>query len=138
MLIVAFGESTTMFGRTQVQLWYNWFKEGWEDTNDDTRPDCLSTSTTNENIEAVNKMILDNRWITIREVADNVGNSIGSCQAIFTNVLAKKRATAKIFSKLLGHRSGDVDNVQQRSRFAQKVQSSQWKRPEEPKPKKAL
>ena len=44
------------------------------------------------------------------------------------------------------HRAGDVDDVQQRSRFSQeghnygietKTQLSQWKRPEEPKPKKA-
>ena len=53
------------------------------------------------------------------------------------------------------HRSGDVDDVQRRSRFAEKIitgnklcmydydiqtkaQLYQWKRPEEPRPKKAL
>ena len=50
MLAVAFGEST--MSRTQVQLWYNRFKEGREDVND---------------IEAVKKMISNNRRITIRE-----------------------------------------------------------------------
>ena len=40
-----------------------------------------------ENIEAVKKIILDNRWITIREIADDVGILFGSCQAIFTDVL---------------------------------------------------
>ena len=64
MLTVAFGEST--MSRTQVQLWYNRFKEGREDVNDDARPGRPSTSTTNENIEAVKKMILDNRRITIK------------------------------------------------------------------------
>ena len=33
MLTVAFGEST--MSRTQVQLWYNQFKEGREDVNDE-------------------------------------------------------------------------------------------------------
>ena len=47
------------------------------------------------------KMILDNRRITIREVADDVGISFGSCQAIFTDVLGMKCAVAKIVSKLL-------------------------------------
>ena len=59
-----------------------------------------------------------------------------------------------IETKFHGHRSGDVDDVQRRSRFAKKVitgdeswaygydietkaQSSQWKRTEEPRPKKA-
>ena len=70
MLAVAFDEST--MSRTQVQLQYNRFKE---DVNDDARPGLPRTSTTNENIEAVKKMILDNRRITIGEVADDVGIS---------------------------------------------------------------
>ena len=69
MLIVAFGECT--MSRTQVQLWYNRFKEDQEDVNDDARPCQPSTSTTNENIEVVKKMTLDNRRITITEVADD-------------------------------------------------------------------
>ena len=126
MLTVAFGEST--MSRTQVQLWYNRFKEGREDVNDDARPGRPSTSTTDENIEAVKKMILDNRRITIREVADDVGISFGSCQAIFTDVLATKRAATKIVAKLLNfeqkHRRmasfRDVDDVQRPSSFAYK------------------
>ena len=99
MLTVAFGESTTSW--TQVQLWYNRFKEGREDVNDDAHPGCPSTSTTYEKIEAMKKMILDNRWITIRERSDDVGISFGSWQAIFLDVLSIKRAAAKIVPKLL-------------------------------------
>ena len=51
MLTVTFGEST--MSRTQNQLWYNRFKEGREDINDDARPGRSSLSTTYENIEAV-------------------------------------------------------------------------------------
>ena len=51
MLTVAFGKSPV--SRTQVQLWYNRFKKDWEDVNDDARPNRPSTSTTDENIEAV-------------------------------------------------------------------------------------
>ena len=60
----------------------------------------LVLETTDENIEAMKKMFLDNRRINIREVADDVGTSFGSCQAIFTDVLGMKRATTKIISKL--------------------------------------
>ena len=77
MLPVAFGESS-ITGR-QVQLYYNCFKEDREDVNDDARPGRPRTSTTNENIEAVKKMISDNRRITIREVANDVAISFGSC-----------------------------------------------------------
>ena len=58
MLTVAFSECTK--SRTQVQLWYNRFKKGREDVNDDARPGRQSNSTTDENIDV-------NRRITIRE-----------------------------------------------------------------------
>ena len=99
MLTVEFGESTMT--RTQVQLWYNRFKEGQENVNENARPGRPSTLTTDENIEAVKEMILNNCWITIGKIADDVCISFGLCQAIFTDVLAIKRAAANIVSKLL-------------------------------------
>ena len=45
-------------------------------------------------------MILDYRQITITKVADDVGISFGSCQAIFTDVLGMKPPTAKIVLKM--------------------------------------
>ena len=44
---------------------------------------------------------MDNRWIIIREFADDVDISFGSCQAIFTDVLSIKSAAARIVLKLL-------------------------------------
>ena len=84
MLPMAFGESAN--SRTQVQLYYKRFKEDREDANGDARPGRPSTSTPDENIEAVKILIFDNCRITIREVADNVEISFGSYQAIFTDV----------------------------------------------------
>ena len=98
MLTVMFGEST--MSRTQVPLWCNRFKEGGEDVNDDARPGRLSTSTTDENIEAVKTMILDKRRISIREVADDVGITFGSRQAIFMDVLDMKHGSVNIVPKL--------------------------------------
>ena len=82
MLTVTFGEYTV--NRTQVQFWYNQFKGGREDVNDNARPGSLSTSTTDWNNEEND---FGNRWITAIEVADDVGISFGSCQAIFADVL---------------------------------------------------
>ena len=112
MLTVAFGECTV--NRTQVQLWCKRFKKGREDVNDDAYPGRPSTSKSDENINAVKKMILNKRRITIREIANDVGISFSSCQAIFMNVLVTKRSAVKIAPKLL-----NVDNVQRQSRFAQ-------------------
>ena len=69
MLTVAFEES--VISRIQVQLWKKRFKEGREYTNNDAFPGHSRTTTTDENIEAVKKMILHNRRINIREVADD-------------------------------------------------------------------
>ena len=60
-MTVVFGEST--ISRTQVQFRYNRFKEGREDVNNDGRSGRPSTSTIVENIEAVKKMIFDNKLL---------------------------------------------------------------------------
>ena len=89
MLIVALGESNT--SRRQVQIRHNV----------DFRPGCSSTSTTAENIDAVKKMIFDNRRITVREVADDVSISFVSCQAIFMDILGIKLAAEKMVLNLI-------------------------------------
>ena len=61
MLTTAFGKTTMSI--TQVYLWYNRFKKGREDINGNARSGRPSTSTTDNNIEAVKKMILNNRQI---------------------------------------------------------------------------
>ena len=60
MLTVVFDEST--MSRTQVQLWYNRFKEGQEDVNDDVGPGAPSKSKIDENIKAMKKMNLSNHY----------------------------------------------------------------------------
>ena len=106
---------------------------------------------------------MENRRITIREVAENVVISVGSCHAIFSDILCLKRVTAKFVSRLL-----NFDQKTRRMTIAQemlndvnndpdllkrvitgdelqvydydvetKAQSSQWKHTESPRAKKA-
>ncbi len=161
MLTVACGEST--LSKKNVYKWYKLFTEGREDVNDDARCGRPSTSTTDENVAKVKKIVMENRRITIREVAEDVGISVGSCHAIFSEILGMKRVAAKFVPKLL-----NFDQKERRMSIAQellndvnddpdllkrvitgdeswvygydietKAQSSQWKTPEEPRPKKA-
>ena len=44
---------------------------------------------------------MENRRITIREVAEDVGILVGSCYAIFSDILGLKRVAAKFVPKLL-------------------------------------
>jgi len=99
MLNIAFGESA--MSKTRVYEWYKRFQEGREDVEDDERLGRPSTSTTDENVEKVKEMIMSDRRIIIREVADDVGISIGSYHEIFSDVLDMKCVTAKFVPKLL-------------------------------------
>ncbi|UYV78442.1 hypothetical protein LAZ67_16001387 [Cordylochernes scorpioides] len=161
MLTVAYGEAT--LDRSNIYRWYKIFSEGREDVNDEERAGRPSTLTTDEKINEVEKMILANRRITVREVAEDLNISIGSCHSIFINDLGMRWVAAKFVPKLLNcdqkqHRMNIanemLDSVREDPNLLQRVitgdevwvygydvetkaQSSQWKLPHEPRPKKA-
>ncbi|UYV67791.1 hypothetical protein LAZ67_5002075 [Cordylochernes scorpioides] len=162
MLPVAYGEAT--LDRSNVYRWYKMFSEGREDVNDEERAGRPSTSTTDEIINEVEKMILANRRITVREVAEDPKNiSIGSCHSIFINDLGMRRVAAKFVPNLLNcdqkqHRMNIanemLDSVRDDPNLLQRVitgdeawvygydvetkaQSSQWKLPARTKTEKS-
>ena len=114
MLKVGYGECTV--SQKSVYKWYKLFTEGREEVNDDARTGRPSTSTTNENTEAVKKIVMENRRITIRKVAEDVGISVGSCHAIFSDILGLKRVAAKFVPKLL-----NFDQKSRRMTIAQEM-----------------
>ncbi|XP_018365426.1 PREDICTED: putative uncharacterized protein FLJ37770 [Trachymyrmex cornetzi] len=117
MLTVAYGEAT--LDRSNVYRWYKMFSEGLEDVNDEERAGHPSTSTTDENIDEVKKIVLANRRITVREVAEDLNISIGSCHSIFTNDLGMRRVAAKFVPKLL-----NFDQKQHRINIAKELLDS--------------
>ena len=58
MLTVAYGEAT--LDRSNVYRWYKMFSEGREDVKDEERAGRPSTSTTDENIDEVKKIVFSN------------------------------------------------------------------------------
>ncbi|UYV71503.1 hypothetical protein LAZ67_8003522 [Cordylochernes scorpioides] len=118
MLTVAYGEATLR--RSNVYRWYNMFSEGREDVNDEERAGRPSTSTTDEKINEVEKMILANRRITHRmNIANEMLDSVRDDPNLLQRVITGDEAW------VLGY---DMET---------KAQSSQWKLPHEPRPKKA-
>ena len=85
--------------KTRVNEWYKRFQDDREDVEDDERPGRPNTSITDENVEKVKETVMNDRRITIREVADDVGISIGLWHEIFSNVLGMKRVAAKFVPK---------------------------------------
>ncbi|UYV77122.1 hypothetical protein LAZ67_14003359 [Cordylochernes scorpioides] len=114
MLTVAYGEAT--LDRSNVYRWYKMFSEGREDMNDEERAGRPSTSTTDEKINEVEKMILANRQITVREVAEDLNILIGSCHSIFINDLGMRRVAVKFVPKLL-----NCDQKQHRMNIANEM-----------------
>ena len=84
------------------------FSEGREDVNNEERAGRPSTSTTDENIDEVKKIVMVNHRITVREVAEDLNISIGSCHSIFTNDLGMTRVAAKFVPKLLNFAKNSI------------------------------
>jgi len=87
--------------RTQCTDWFKRFKEGRISVGEDPRPGRPSTSTNDNHVNRARAVIRGNRRLTAREVADEVGISIGSCPQIFTEKLQMRRVSAKFVTRLL-------------------------------------
>jgi len=88
-------------GRTQVFDWFRRFKEGRTSFESDPRSGRPSTSRNEEMIAKVRTIVRNKRRLTVREIADDCGISVGSCDAILTNNLHMKRVWAKSVPRLL-------------------------------------
>jgi hypothetical protein len=74
-------------GVTQIKEWFNRFKDGRMPADSDQRSGKPSTSRNADVINNVRTLIMEDRLLTIREVADEVGISRGSANTILTEEL---------------------------------------------------
>ena len=74
-MTLAFGEF--ILSQKSVYKCYKRITERREDVDDDDHPGAATTSSSEENMDTVKKIVLENHRITIREVAEDVGISIG-------------------------------------------------------------
>jgi len=80
LLQQAFGEDA--MGRTQVFDWFRPLKESRTSVESELRLGRPSTSKNEEIIAKVRTVVDNNRRLTVREIADDCGISVGSCDAI--------------------------------------------------------
>lgn len=139
--------------------WYKAFKEGRTEVDDLPHERRPQTSTNEENIEKVKEIVLENRRVTIREIAEDIGISTGSAHTIVHDVLDMRRVSARLVPRLLNFVQKDIrksvaeemlamsDNDVQRIITGDETwvheydvetaqQSSEWRAKDEPKPKK--
>ena len=148
-------------GITQIKEWYRRFKNNSTSVDSDPRSGRPSLTTTPENIERVRLAIEGDCRLTVRELENDFG--IPTVWEILNKILGMTRVCAKFIPKLLTTEQKDLrseiaqDNlgmVSDDENVLKKVitgdeswvygydletkqQSSQWKRPDEPRPKKA-
>jgi hypothetical protein len=72
---------------TQIKEWYNRFKDGAKSV-DSKRHGRPSTSRYDNVIKEVRALVMQDRRITVRELTDEVGVSIGSVHTILTGIWA--------------------------------------------------
>lgn len=155
------GESAPPY--STVARWASQFRVGRTSTEDEHRCGRPSTSVTQENVVKVEKIVLSDRRVTIRYLVQETGISYGSIQSILKQSLNMRKVSARwvprmltdsqkqnrldISKTLLDKFQEDSENFL--SRFVTmdetwvhhfdpetKQQSSQWKRPSSPTPKK--
>lgn len=156
----AFGENA--MSATAIKDWYNLFKEGRDSATSDTRSGRPSTSRNEKTINQVETLVLADRRITIRELAEEVDISTGSIHSILHEDLLLRRVAATLVPNFLTihHKQLRLDVAQDMldcvardSNFMNniitgdeswiygydpetKAQSSEWKHPSSPRPKK--
>lgn len=161
MLQKAFGEDC--MSKTQAYDWYKSFKDGREEVTDLLRSGRPTTSTTDENINKVRELVLENRGISIHEIADDLNISYGSAEHILVDVLGMRRVAARLVPKTLNFLQKErriavakemISNADSDSTFMQRIitgdetwvyefdmpteqQSSEWRAKNEPKPQKS-
>jgi len=143
--------------------WYGSFKTGRTSIDEDSRSGRASTSTDDVHIDVLCHLILQNRRLTIREIAEDEGISFGSRQAILRKKLNMQRVAAKFVPCVLtedqkANRVNISQEMLDRVSFDEnflktmatgdetwvygddvetKAQSSQWVGQGSPRPKKA-
>jgi hypothetical protein len=99
MLNTAYGD--VAMKRTACFKWHERFKGGRESIEDDERPGRPSTSTDDANVDKINTLVRANRRLTVRELAEECGISVGSCYEILTEKLKMHRVAAKFVPRLM-------------------------------------
>ena len=99
VLQAAFRESC--LSRSKTSEWYSCSKSGRQCFEDDLHPGRPSTSHTEEAVTRMREIIRADWRLTIREVAEEVRISFGTCQKILTEDLQMRHVTAKFVPRLL-------------------------------------
>jgi histone-lysine N-methyltransferase SETMAR len=84
-----------------VKKWVARFKSGNESTKDGARTGRPTSSVNEDHVKQVESMVLNDRRVTVRHVAETLRISIGSAETILTNHLSMKKVSARCVPRML-------------------------------------
>ena len=87
--------------KTAVYKWVKRFSEGRESVTDEERSGWPATSRTEENIAKVCQIVCENRWLTVRSIAEHVNIDRETVRKILTEDLDMRKVCAKMVPKKL-------------------------------------
>jgi len=161
MIQQAFGDQS--LSRARVFQWHARFKTGGTSVDDDEHTGRPTSCTTPETVTRTQELVRQDRRRTIHDIAEEVGTGYGTCQRVLTEELGMHRVAAKFVPRILTadqkqQRVNVCTDLRQLASddetFLSRVitgdeswvygydpetkkQSSQWKNPTSPRPKKA-
>ena len=113
MITEAYGQEA--LSQTTVFEWFSRFKAGGDNVKDLPRSGRPNSSTTPLHVQAVEQIILQDRRVSLKHVAEEVGISFGSAQHIVTEILEYRKVCARWVPKILtsskGSQSSSVSRV---------------------------
>ena len=99
MLNMAYGD--VAMKQATCFRWHKRFKNGRLSVEDDEHSGHPSTSTDDPHIDEINTLVLANRRLTVRELAEECGISVGSCHHILMEELKMHCVAAKFVLRLM-------------------------------------
>lgn len=108
MLKKCFGDDTLK--KTVIYQWHGRFRNGRELVTDDERSGRPLTSKTDENIDKVKEIIINNGNQTVRKLAEELNIAYGSVQDILVNDLSLRNIAGKLVPK-------ELNAIQKRDRI---------------------
>jgi len=161
MIQQSFGDQS--LGRTQVFQWHTLFKTGRTSFDDDEHTGRPTSCTTPKTVARIQQLILQDQSRTNRDFAEELGVGYGTCQQVLTEELGMHRVAAKFVPRILtaDQKQQRVNFCTELRQLASddetflsraitgdessvygygsetKRQTSQWKSPRSPRPKRA-